>query len=421
VQESTSFAVGSPAFEMKGLDSLKTSTWIIVSTMVVCVMFSGRLALSGEFAITSFGNSGQLTFNTLNDGTNYNYQVEWAPSPAGPWSPFTGAGGSMGNIVTAPGSIVTSTVPMCYRVVASLGDYMVVDLSGGTNASEYPVSYYRSLADLPGGVGVNSDAYKTTNLVFRRIPAGTFTMGSPVGELGRQRDETQHQVTLTQSFYIGVFEVTQKQWELVMGTWPSYFINAAYRDARPVEQVSYDMIRGSSAGMGWPTNNNVDADSFMGRLRARTGKAFDIPTEAQWEFAGRGGITTALNTGKNLSDEHQCPNMSEAGRYFLNGAPGATRNGDTSVGSAKVGSYLPNAWGLYDIHGNVWEWCLDWFGEYPATVCDPVGAILGWDRVHRGGGWDFSPDDCRVAVRGALSSDFTEAYLGFRVALPLGQ
>jgi formylglycine-generating enzyme required for sulfatase activity len=315
---------------------------------------------------------------------------------------------------------------MCYRVVASLGDYLVVDLSGGTNAAEYPVRYYRSLADLPGGMGVNSDAYKTTNMVFRRIPAGTFTMGSPVGELGRESvyvwaDETQHQVTLTQPFYIGVFEVTQKQWERVMGTWSSYFTNTSCRDSRPVEKVSYDMIRGASVGTNWPANSAVDDDSFMGRLRARTSKAFDLPTESQWEYACRAGTGTALISGKNLTGEGGCPNMAAVGRFWFNGPNtyGYSQSVDTSGGTAKVGSYLPNAWGLYDVHGNVLEWCLDWFPGYEGSY-----------RVLRGGSWISYAFRCRVAYRYSLGPGdpiveegpvFTYEVTGFRAALPPGQ
>jgi formylglycine-generating enzyme required for sulfatase activity len=284
--------------------------------------------------------------------------------------------------------------------------YMVVDLSGGTNAAIYPVSY---LAAAP--VGGWSDEYKTTKMVLRRIPAGTFTMGSPTNELGRRSDETQHQVTLTQPFYVGVFEVTQKQWERVMGTWPSYFTNASYRDSRPVERVSYNMIRGASAGAGWPTNSNVDADSFMGRLRARTGKAFDLPTESQWEYAGRAGITTALNSAKNLTTTTNCPNVSEAGRYLHNGGSGRTQGVDRSGGTATAGTYLPNAWGLYDIHGNVLEWCLD---RYPGRK--------GSYRVVRGGGWGGDASYCRVALRRSSYPGYTyNGVIGFRAALPTGQ
>jgi formylglycine-generating enzyme required for sulfatase activity len=220
---------------------------------------------------------------------------------------------------------------------------------------------------------------------------------------------------------MGVFEVTQKQWERVMGGGPSSFTNAIYGDSRPVQTVSYDVIRGVSAGTNWPANSNVDADSFMGQLRARTGKAFDLPTEAQWEYAGRAGTTTALNSGKNLTTTTNCPNVAEVGRYWYNGGSPSTRNVDTSGPTAKVGSYLPNAWGLYDIHGNVSELCLDWKGTYPRTVSDPKGATTGRFRVFRGGSWNFHAYFCRVTLRYGLDPDGAFNGLGFRAALPFGQ
>jgi formylglycine-generating enzyme required for sulfatase activity/pimeloyl-ACP methyl ester carboxylesterase len=265
-----------------------------------------------------------------------------------------------------------------------LADYLVIDVSGGPSASHYPVI---SLDSLPSPI---PDEYRTTKLVLRRIPAGTFTMGSPPDEIGRSDNETRHQVTLTQDFYIGVFEVTQRQWERVMGTWPSYFVNATGRDARPVEQVSYDDIRGSSSGSGWPANNSVDASSFLGRLRDKSGLVLDLPTEAQWEYACRAGTTTALNSGKNLTDVSECPNMDEVGRYVYNGN-----------GTETVGRYLPNSWGLYDMHGNVWEWCLDWWMEsYSADpVTDPEGSTTASGRLLRGGCWGFDAGYCRSSKR----------------------
>jgi len=140
---------------MKGQKFMKTRIGMMVLAMVGCMLLSGSSS-QADLAIQSFDSSGQLTFSTLNNGTNYNYQVEWAPSPAGPWSSYSGAGSWLEISQAAQGSSITNTVPMCYRVVATLGDYMVVDISGGTNVTTYPVSYYRTLADIPGGVGVNN-------------------------------------------------------------------------------------------------------------------------------------------------------------------------------------------------------------------------------------------------------------------------
>jgi formylglycine-generating enzyme required for sulfatase activity len=310
------------------------------------------------------------------------------------------------------------------------GDYLVIDLSAGPSASSYPVSY---LTAVPAGGW--TDEHKTSKLVMRRIPAGTFTMGSPPGELGRYSNkEDQRQVTLTKDYYIGVFQVTQKQWERVMGNWPSYFANTVYRDSRPVERVSYLEIRenplpetdyynkGSAISPNWPQSSQVHVNSFMGKLRAKTGlTTLDLPTEAQWEYACRAGTTTALNSGKNLTNTESCPNMSEVGRYRHNhpGGYSSSSSVSTAGGTAKVGSYLSNAWGLYDMHGNVWEWCLDWYETYHAATTDPVGAASGSSRVGRGGGWFNDANRCRSAVRYFLYPSVRSGGIGFRLSRTL--
>jgi len=391
--------------------------WVAAALLLAA---GGTAARAGDLAIQSFDGTGRLSYNTLNNGTNYNYRVEWAPSPGGPWSEFGSAAAFWLNAKPqAGGTTVTNLVPMCYRVVATRGDYMAIDISGGTGAASYPVTYYRTLADVPGGA--NSDVYKTTNLLMRLIPRGTYTMGSPTNELGRYSDQTQHQVTLTEDFYIGVFEVTQRQWELVMGNKPSYFNNATYYQTRPVEQVSYYNIRenpaNSAISPNWPQSAQVHANSFMGQLRAKTALSdFDLPTESQWEYACRAGTATALNSGYNLTSTGSDPRMDEVGRYLDNGGSGSDQDCAPSAGTAKAGSYLPNAWGLYDMHGNVCEWCLDWYGSYPGTVTDPMGATSYSKRVLRGGDCNDPAEHCLTALRGAIYPSFlyNNEYRGFR-------
>ena len=304
---------------------------------------------------------------------------------------------------------------LSFTLTARLGTYMVIDLSAGSSATSYPVTY---LDTVPAGGW--TDEYKTTKLVLCKTPKGSFTMGSPVLELGRNTDETQHSVTLTKHFYIGMFETTQRQWERVIGNWPSWFNNATVRDSRPVENISYNDIRGTVAGTNWPANSNVDANSFMGRLRARTGKAFDLPTEAQWEYACRAGTTNSLNTGFNLTNVFTDLHMSLAGRYRFNGGSNITQNVSTNGGTAKVGTKSPNARGLRDMHGNVNEICLDWYGSYPGNVTDPKGAVSGTKRVERGGDLGNGAGDCRSAFRDGQRNPSDRVYWhGFRVALTL--
>jgi formylglycine-generating enzyme required for sulfatase activity len=216
---------------------------------------------------------------------------------------------------------------------------------------------------------------------------------------------------------MGVFEVTQKQWERVMGDWPAFFHNPAHRESRPVENISYDAIRGP----GWPAPGGIlDGDTFMGRLRARTGRAFDLPTEAQWEYAGRAGVGTSLHSGFNVTnlEAEADARASELGRYAYNGGSHYEWNVDTNGATAAVGSYRPNAWGLYDFHGNVWEWCRDWYGAYPTSAVDPAGAPTGAYRVRRGGSWANSAGDCRLAFREGLDASAFSPRVGFRVATP---
>ena len=272
------------------------------------------------------------------------------------------------------------------RVSYILGPYCVIDLSGGFNAADYPVSY---LSDIPSGWW--TDEYKTTKLVLRRIEAGSFVMGSD------QTNESRR-VTLTKPFYMGVFEVTQRQWKLVMGSWPGSDLSSSYGrgDAYPAYNVSYDDIRGPSFGAQWPASAAVDASSFLGRLRARTGLDFDLPTEAQWEYACRAGTATKYYWGDA---------MYRAYVWYSD---------NSDLTTHPVGTSLPNAWGLYDMGGNVWEWCRDWYGTL-AYGTDPVGSASGSYRVRRGGSWYDNSGYCTSSNRDGNAPSSRSIISGFRL------
>lgn len=259
--------------------------------------------------------------------------------------------------------------------------YCVIDLSGGANATSYPVSY---LVAEPSG-GFNVTAYKTTKLVLKRVTAGSFKM------------QNSGAVTLTKPFYMGLFEVTQKQWSLVMGSNPSRFSG----DARPVEKVSYGLIRGTSQGAQWPASNTVDTSSFLGKLRARTSVAFDLPTEAQWEYVCHAGTTTTYSYGDTVNGGYM---------WYVDNAGSQTH---------EVGTKKPNSWGFYDLHGNVWEWCLDWCGNL-AYGTDPKGSSSGSGRVLRGGSWGSNSVYCTSSNRDAYYPAYGHDIFGFRLvrALP---
>ena len=310
--------------------------------------------------------------------------------------------------------------------------YLVADLSAGAAAGPgaYPLRYYPSLAALPDG-GLTNDLYRTERLLLRFIPAGTFYMGSLFHEPNRDvLREFLHRVTLTNSFYIGVYEVTQRQWERVMGSNPAGFkLDGA---TRPVENVTYLKIReeNEAATLSWPgTGYQVGSESFMGRLRSRTGSdGFDLPTDAQWEYACKAGTLQGFNIfgGVPLTNAATDANMDLAGRYLGNGGR-STDYGSAGMATipvehatAKAGSYLPNAWGLYDMHGNVFEWTLDWYSENLGTVpaVEPVGATSGTLRVVRGGSYYNNAGQARSAQRASFVPEGeTRWHTGLRVLM----
>ena len=301
-------------------------------------------------------------------------------------------------------------------------DYMVVSLT-----AQKSVSFYTSAAAIPNG-GVTNDLYKTEYLVMRKCPAANvrWRMGSPTTELGRTpARETPHEVTLGDDYYIGVYPVTQRQYQLLTGLRPSDFSLEADYATRPVEKVSYDDLRGTKAdGFDWPNDGHaVKEDGFIGRLRTLSGvKGFDLPTDAQWEFACRAGSGAALYSGQELDNETTSSRLNPLGRYannggMMNGTPPALTCGADN-GTAKVGSYEPNAWGLYDMLGNVWEWCLDWNQDSPLGFDVATGPSSGSARVYRGGSWYGAAYYCRCAARYSLVPSGQYYNVGFRLACP---
>jgi formylglycine-generating enzyme required for sulfatase activity len=242
------------------------------------------------------------------------------------------------------------------------------------------------------------------------IPAGKFMMGSPATEAGRQADEgPQHEVTISKPFYMGVFEVTQEQYEQVMGVNPSRDKGAK----NPVNKVSWD-----------------DAVEFCQKLSARTGKKVMLPTEAQWEYACRAGTTTAFHTSDALKPGQanaafpSNPSVLDRIMAWL-GISSAKK----TIQTTPAGSFPPNGFGLYDMHGNVFEWCSDWHddsyanlpaGQAGAKNQDPTGPDSGSQRVLRGGGWSGDPQFCRSANRTRGDPDGRNGDDGFRVVVLSG-
>jgi formylglycine-generating enzyme required for sulfatase activity len=226
----------------------------------------------------------------------------------------------------------------------------------------------------------------SVDMEFVLIPAGKFKMGSPRGEQDRDEDERQHKVTISRPFYMQTTEVTQAQWEAVMGDNPSYFEECG--DDCPVERVSWD-----------------DCQEFIRRLNSMEGTdTYRLPTEAEWEYACRAGSSTRYCFGDSEGK------LAEYAWYIDN----------SEERSHRVGQKKPNAWGLYDMHGNVWEWCQDWYGRYPLLrTTNPKGPFRGLNRVNRGGSWDDPTANCRSASRDDLHPEWPVKDLGFRLVRDL--
>jgi formylglycine-generating enzyme required for sulfatase activity len=242
----------------------------------------------------------------------------------------------------------------------------------------------------PGaGQGATGWTERVAGIEFIRVPAGSFTMGTPQTEAGREAQETEHRVTLSRAFYLGKYEVTQAQWTTVMGANPSQFADCG--PSCPVERVSFQ-----------------DVEEFISRLNARGDGGYRLPTEAEWEYACRAGGSQPFGHSSSLSSR----DANIDGEFPYDAPRGGARNRTT-----RVGYFAANGWGFFDMSGNVWEWTADWYCPYPADgAIDPVGSCQSDYRVIRGGSWKFDGNSARCGLRYTHRPQDRGPSLGFRVA-----
>lgn len=291
------------------------------------------------------------------------------------------------NAVLYADDLATGAWKVLTNIVVTQSPYDVADFEASSVVKRYyevQVTGYDQRPTIP-------------NMIY--IFPGTFVMGSPLDELWRDSYEgPQTTVTITRGFWIGRYEVTQQEYQDVMNENPSQFTGDL---RRPVEWVSWH-----------------DATNYCGKLTAQeaasgrlpAGFIYRLPSEAEWEFTCRAGATTATAFGSSLSSTQANIN----GDHPYNG--GTT--GPNLAATTTVGSYAPNAWGLHDTHGNVWEWCLDWYAAYPGgSVDDPHGPDSGTVRVNRGGSWFRYGRDSRASFRHDVNPNARTSDIGFRIVL----
>ena len=294
-------------------------------------------------------------------------------------------------------NLIASNVTVTVSLVKSLYEkklFLVIDLSGGPNAERWPVSF---LDAVPKGGW--TDEYKTTKLVLRRIEKGS------VSEIKTHYDDEFKSITIEKPYYIGVFEVTSAQYAQMKG---------GSGDMRPKDWISYSDLRGTDKGLQYnPSSTEVDTNSVIGILRTKTGlETLDLPTEKQWEYACRAGTTSDYNNGGSSEDD-----LKTLGRYSGNRTDG---RGGYNNGATTVGSYAPNHWGLYDMHGNVSEWCFGLYVKYAVGGDYVAGGV-------RGGSWGSNVDDfwkvlpCRSDSRDDGDASYGGFDNGFRLSCSAGQ
>ena len=401
-------------------------------------------SIGGEAVWNAMGDVWKKVGDGLTAGNSASCTITWHPDHS--WPDHKIEGNNTRAVVTA-------------WALENTPDYMVVDLTGVP--AEDTVRYYPGVDFLPkkgfdqsGAAVTNNPDYKTSKLLMRKIMARgiEWTMGSVDSEPMRnaQREATHH-VTLPNNYYIGVFTITQRQWKYVV---TNNLFTARFQvdgEMRPMESISHNDMRYSIdtagpnavtdaeiAAYSWPSN--PAPTSFLGRLRSKTGLDFDLPSEAQWEFAARAGHGSPFcGDGSEINNA----NISKMGRF---GRPKDSDDGNRGQlkpaegGTAIVGSYKPNDWGLYDMYGNVWEFCLDWFendiantkdtsgnsyaGRPNISLVDPRKTLSGsssdGSRIYRGGSWGHDSLYCRSAHRGMNTMYSRDSVYGVRVVCTAG-
>lgn len=319
--------------------------------------------------------------------------------------------------------------------------YMVVDISAGAQPNTQ--RYYPAVEFLPGGILGNPD-YRESSLVMRKVPAaGVEWMMGSIAESGRTAaKEASHKAKLDENFYLGVFPVTQSQWALIQTSrqFPSCFQYEADKKWRPVENICYNEVRLSDATTSgnsayyWP--NNPHGGSFLGRLRTKTGILFDMPGEAQWEFAARAGNGEGKwGDGSDYLSSTTDANLTPLACYGRANIQNSVSEGNTTWaaadgGTTPVGTHDPNAWGFYDMYGNVFEMCLDWLEDdisahggavniNPAAPAKNLSGNDGAYRVCRGGSYRHAASSCRSAYRTECIANGRYNIYGLRVACPV--
>ena len=358
--------------------------------------------------------------------------------------------------VTVAASAASETsLEVLYKIVNLESPYDVEDVTRGallngtygsieTDFAALDPSFSTGMSDVLIWTGVTNDVkYKSTHMVLRKIPANgksfKFLKGNSKINGGNGVN-----VSFTNDFYIGVFEVTQAQFAKTLthpfaatGDVGSNETNALYTAYRPVNRVPFGKsgrrsLRGVTNGVLWPEGDHttLDSGSYFKLMQSRTGLVFDLPTEAMWEYACRGMSTKGEIYTGNYSNDAQGQKIMRA--FHINGSNGAYtsagfnntcgRDVDLTDGPAWVGSYLPNAWGLYDMLGNLWEICLDRIGNVgPEDLVDPRGPVVSWnstptDRVVRGGAYNTARNQCLYFTRESVSM-VEYRQVGFRVCL----